>query len=203
MSSPSESLTTNMRSETLVVAIVIPSVALIIVLSLLLLYASIPMPPPRETNPRSHKRRSIMYPNTHDAPAAAKSARARNRLSVLDHKLKTKRYCDWAKELPTPEDSDTETPLWFVPCVLFVGSETVLMLMLKSTICLEPFTPEAKIRGLACAHAFHSECLDEWYARCNEWCPLCHRAIVPGSILGKEVKERANMGVFVSGGFLV
>jgi hypothetical protein len=43
---------------------------------------------------------------------AVKSSRAKTRLSVLDHKLKTQRYCDWATTLHAPDD--TETPLWFV-----------------------------------------------------------------------------------------
>ncbi|KAG9383187.1 RING-finger-containing ubiquitin ligase [Pyrenophora tritici-repentis] len=48
-------------------------------------------------------------------------------------------------------------------------------------ICLDEFVDDAQIRGLECSHAFHSHCLDEWFTKYNEYCPLCHRPIIPGS----------------------
>ncbi|KAF2401802.1 hypothetical protein EJ06DRAFT_361514 [Trichodelitschia bisporula] len=46
-------------------------------------------------------------------------------------------------------------------------------------ICLELIDERALVRGLRCHHVFHEECLDTWFARCNEYCPLCHQPIVP------------------------
>ncbi|XPS80023.1 hypothetical protein M3J09_011986 [Ascochyta lentis] len=48
-------------------------------------------------------------------------------------------------------------------------------------ICLDEFNEDAQIRGLRCSHAFHAQCLDEWFGRYNEFCPLCHRTIIPGA----------------------
>ncbi|KAH8728309.1 hypothetical protein GQ44DRAFT_702128 [Phaeosphaeriaceae sp. PMI808] len=47
-------------------------------------------------------------------------------------------------------------------------------------ICLDDFVQDAQVRGLRCLHAFHAHCLDEWFSRFNEYCPLCHRTIIPG-----------------------
>ncbi|KAF2796113.1 hypothetical protein K505DRAFT_203721, partial [Melanomma pulvis-pyrius CBS 109.77] len=47
-------------------------------------------------------------------------------------------------------------------------------------ICLEEFDDAAQIRGLGCLHVFHQECLDDWFGRWNEYCPLCHRPIIQG-----------------------
>lgn len=57
-----------------------------------------------------------------------------------------------------------------------------------SVICLEEFDDAAQIRGLGCHHVFHQECLDDWFGRWNEYCPLCHRPIIPGTRPSK--KER-------------
>ncbi|KAH7394588.1 hypothetical protein BKA66DRAFT_410645 [Pyrenochaeta sp. MPI-SDFR-AT-0127] len=53
-------------------------------------------------------------------------------------------------------------------------------------ICLDDLADDAQIRGLRCSHAFHAHCLDEWFTRYNEYCPLCHRPIIPGSRLAQR-----------------
>lgn len=55
-----------------------------------------------------------------------------------------------------------------------------------SAICLDDFADDSQVRGLECAHAFHSHCLDEWYTKYNEYCPLCHGPIIPGARLPKK-----------------
>jgi len=36
------------------------------------------------------------------------------------------------------------------------------------------------VRYMECVHTFHTECLDEWYARGHNECPLCkHYICVP------------------------
>jgi Ring finger domain/PA domain len=44
------------------------------------------------------------------------------------------------------------------------------------SICLCDFEPSDHIRYLPCRHAFHRECVDEWFARSDE-CPNCKRSI--------------------------
>lgn len=57
-----------------------------------------------------------------------------------------------------------------------------------SVICLDEIADSAQVRPLNCRHIFHQECLDDWFARWNEYCPLCHRPIIPGT---KEVAKKA------------
>ncbi|PVI06750.1 hypothetical protein DM02DRAFT_407436 [Periconia macrospinosa] len=49
-------------------------------------------------------------------------------------------------------------------------------------ICLEDFAETSQIRVLGCHHVFHQECVDNWFARWNEYCPLCHQPIIPGNV---------------------
>jgi hypothetical protein len=43
---------------------------------------------------------------------------------------------------------------------------------------LDEVEDASKIRGLNCLHVFHQQCLDDWFSRWNEYCPLCHRPII-------------------------
>ncbi|KAF2493850.1 hypothetical protein BU16DRAFT_421668, partial [Lophium mytilinum] len=74
--------------------------------------------------------------------------------------LKPQHFLDWANTQHTehPDVTIAQHPL----CV----------------ICLEEIEDAANIRGLGCLHPFHQECLDDWYSRWNEYCPLCHRPII-------------------------
>jgi len=47
-----------------------------------------------------------------------------------------------------------------------------------SVICLEVIEGKALVRALRCHHVFHQECLDGWFGRLHDYCPLCHRLIV-------------------------
>ncbi len=42
-----------------------------------------------------------------------------------------------------------------------------------SAICLDVIQPEDTIRELRCQHVFHQACLDTWFNRRHDDCPLC------------------------------
>jgi len=92
-----------------------------------------------------------------------KAERRNKRLARLDACARSQPFVDWAEKQrkDDPEAAVTVNPL----CV----------------ICLDEVEDTAQIRPLGCRHIFHQECLDDWFARWNEYCPLCHRPIVPGS----------------------
>jgi hypothetical protein len=52
------------------------------------------------------------------------------------------------------------------------------VLIFSSVICLEVIDKKALVRGLQCYHVFHQSCLDGWFGRLHDYCPLCHRLIV-------------------------
>merc|ERR1740117_2242596 len=48
------------------------------------------------------------------------------------------------------------------------------------SICLSGMAPEAKVRGLACGHVFHLECVAKWFltdATYDLTCPLCRNPL--------------------------
>ncbi|KAF2139892.1 uncharacterized protein K452DRAFT_231304 [Aplosporella prunicola CBS 121167] len=61
------------------------------------------------------------------------------------------------------------------------------------TICLETIEDMAHIRNLGCQHVFHQDCLDNWFSRFNEFCPLCHRPILP-RLNSKDSKTSVETG---------
>ncbi|KAF1349479.1 hypothetical protein EJ07DRAFT_139949 [Lizonia empirigonia] len=81
----------------------------------------------------------------------------------LANNIKTQHFYDWlaAQREKHPDSLLTTDPI--------------------CAICLDDFDEDAQIRGLRCSHAFHAQCLDEWFGRYNEFCPLCHRTIIPGA----------------------
>jgi len=105
--------------------------------------------------------------------AALKAERMKQRLDEIDSVIKTQHYYDW---LATQKEKNGDSLLTTDPVC---------------AICLEEFDEDAQIRGLRCSHAFHAPCLDEWFSRFNEYCPLCHRTIIPGKkVARKKVIER-------------
>lgn len=60
-------------------------------------------------------------------------------------------------------------------------SSSFPLMAYASVICLDEIEDAAQIRGLGCLHLFHQECLDDWFGRFNEYCPLCHRPIIQGT----------------------
>ncbi|KAF2182561.1 hypothetical protein K469DRAFT_711737 [Zopfia rhizophila CBS 207.26] len=94
-----------------------------------------------------------------DSPES-KEERKKKRLARLNKTIKVQHFVDWANK---QRDEHPEAPITVHPiCV----------------ICLDEIEDAAQIRGLGCLHVFHQECLDDWFARWNEYCPLCHRPII-------------------------
>ncbi|KAF2246469.1 hypothetical protein BU26DRAFT_520937 [Trematosphaeria pertusa] len=106
---------------------------------------------------------------TGEESEATKEQRRKKRLEKLENSIKAEHFLDWAKK---ERKEHPEVPFTTMLCV----------------ICLEEFDDAAQIRGLGCHHVFHQECLDDWFGRWNEYCPLCHRPIIPGTRPSK--KER-------------
>lgn len=110
-----------------------------------------------------------------DGPEA-KEERRKKRLAELEDNVKAQHFVDWAKkqrkEHPgAPLPAELTHPL----CV----------------ICLDEIEDAAQIRGLGCFHVFHQTCLDDWFSRGNEYCPLCHRPIVQNA---KRIQKRTRTG---------
>ncbi|KAK7520421.1 hypothetical protein IWZ03DRAFT_358492 [Phyllosticta citriasiana] len=59
-------------------------------------------------------------------------------------------------------------------------------IIMTCVICLEQIEDKEKVRALDCNHVFHQNCLDDWYCRWNEFCPLCHRPILPHHVSSKK-----------------
>jgi len=110
-----------------------------------------------------HRHRTYLLPGlNHDTEAARKEERMQKRREELENSIKTQHFYDW---LAIQKEKHPGSVLTTDPVC---------------AICLDEFNEDAQIRGLRCSHAFHTQCLDEWFGRCNEFCPLCHRTIIPG-----------------------
>ncbi|KAH3949298.1 hypothetical protein HBH70_103790 [Parastagonospora nodorum] len=101
--------------------------------------------------------------------SAIKGQRMQQRLEEINKVIKTQNYYEWCTSQRSEKDSKT-----------FLAPDPLC------AICLEHFAEDAQIRGLRCSHAFHAHCLDEWFSRFNEFCPLCHRTIIPGKKVAKK-----------------
>ncbi|KAH7391147.1 hypothetical protein DE146DRAFT_680154 [Phaeosphaeria sp. MPI-PUGE-AT-0046c] len=112
----------------------------------------------------------------HDDFAVIKEERMKQRLNDIDGIIKAQLFSECvAKRKERQTKSQT----------LFESSEPLC------AICLDIFDNDAQVRDLRCGHVFHTQCLDEWFARFNEYCPLCHRPIIPGrKIVDKRTFER-------------
>ncbi|KAF1914130.1 hypothetical protein BDU57DRAFT_454511 [Ampelomyces quisqualis] len=94
-----------------------------------------------------------------------KEERTKQRLEEIESIIRPRSFYDWSRERSRQQSKPSfpSDPL--------------------CSICLDDFVEAAQIRGLRCSHVFHTHCLDEWFARFNDYCPLCHRAIIPGKSL--------------------
>jgi len=102
-----------------------------------------------------------------------KEKRWKTRQDELESHIKSQNFYDWlaSQKEKCPDAPQPHDPL--------------------CAICLDDFADDAQVRGLHCSHAFHSHCLDEWFTRYNEYCPLCHRPIIPGSRASRrKARER-------------
>lgn len=110
---------------------------------------------------------AFLLPRFNVETEEAREKRRRKRLEKLDKSVKAVGFEDWVKR-----QRDEHPERW---CV---GMNPLCV------ICLDEIEDAANIRGLGCLHVFHQHCLDDWFARCNEFCPLCHRPII------QSMKER-------------
>ncbi|KAF2751485.1 hypothetical protein M011DRAFT_115587 [Sporormia fimetaria CBS 119925] len=97
---------------------------------------------------------------------ASKAERTKRRMARLEEHARAQHFGDWSAQQGLAS----------------IGADTVCV------ICLDEIDLDAQIRPLRCCHIFHQTCLDDWYGRLNEYCPLCHRAIIPGT---KEMVKKA------------
>ncbi|OAL47197.1 hypothetical protein IQ07DRAFT_613824 [Pyrenochaeta sp. DS3sAY3a] len=120
----------------------------------------------------NRRRGGVLLPRISRADdALEKEERTKMRLDELESIIKTQHFYDW---LATQKEKNP-------------GSVTTDPIC---AICLDDFEDDAQVRGLRCSHAFHSHCLDEWFTRYNEYCPLCHRPIIPGRRARRKARER-------------
>ncbi|KAF2091315.1 hypothetical protein K490DRAFT_62638 [Saccharata proteae CBS 121410] len=108
----------------------------------------------------------LLIPKLTKAASSAQDSTAKKRMLNLEKACRTQQFDDWCEKHVTEHpEYKTEHPV--------------------CTICLETIEDSANIRGLGCLHVFHQQCLDDWFSRWNEFCPLCHRPILP--VVSKEV----------------
>ncbi|KAH7079951.1 hypothetical protein BKA63DRAFT_231237 [Paraphoma chrysanthemicola] len=122
------------------------------------------------------------YGRARDDFAIVKEQRMNQRLEEINTIIKSQHFHDW---LASQKEE---------------GSRSLLASDPICAICLDNFDEDAQIRGLRCSHAFHASCLDEWFARFNEFCPLCHRTIIPGK---RVPKKRLNTAPPIPAAFMV
>ncbi|RMZ67366.1 ring finger domain [Pyrenophora seminiperda CCB06] len=143
-----DSRTGGAKSGTIVIAIIVPSVLIIVLLVLIFMGFIIP--------------RLIRNEST------IKEKRWQSRQKELDSHIKSQNFYDWLASQKEKKPASLQ------------------MTDALCTICLDEFVDDAQIRGLECAHAFHSHCLDEWFTKYNEYCPLCHGPIIPGTRIARR-----------------
>ncbi|KFY67391.1 hypothetical protein V496_01582 [Pseudogymnoascus sp. VKM F-4515 (FW-2607)] len=78
-----------------------------------------------------------------------------NRLSFFENTVPAKKFLLW-KEQQCRQTGDHITPPSDYWCV----------------ICLSKILDEDTIRGLPCNHCFHQGCLDPWFQRYHDRCPI-------------------------------
>ncbi|EOD52118.1 putative ring finger domain protein [Neofusicoccum parvum UCRNP2] len=105
---------------------------------------------------------AILLPRFAKANASAKDEIRKKRMLNLEKACKSQIFKEWCTKHETDHpEYKSEHPV----CV----------------ICLDEIEDKAHIRGLGCLHVFHQSCLDDWFDRFNEYCPLCHRPILPSA----------------------
>ncbi|RYO19155.1 hypothetical protein AA0113_g9221 [Alternaria arborescens] len=120
-----------------------------------------------------NRRRGSIFRPCSRAESGSKEKRWKTRQDELESHIKSQNFYDWlaSQKEKSAVTSQPHDPL--------------------CAICLDDFSDDAQVRGLHCSHAFHSRCLDEWFIRYNEYCPLCHRPIIPGSRASRrKARER-------------
>jgi len=127
---------------------------------------------------------ALLLPHLNPTESAeSKDERRKRRVARLDKLLKAQKYTEWATKQAAEHP---ELPVALNPlCV----------------ICLEEVEDASQIRGLNCLHVFHQQCLDDWFGRWNEYCPLCHRPIITSA--EAEAKKQPDSSRPGDGGGLV
>ncbi|KAF2128150.1 hypothetical protein P153DRAFT_343349 [Dothidotthia symphoricarpi CBS 119687] len=138
-------------SSFIVIAIVIPSVVLIALVTLIIIVLA-------------------LSGTVRNDGITLKQERVSKRKEELERNVKTHKFDDWLMGQKEKHPG-------------FLTTDSIC------AICLDGLTGNAQIRGLQCSHAFHKQCLDEYYcAFVYEYCPLCHRTIIPGASPASQKK---------------
>ncbi|KKY24745.1 putative ring finger domain [Diplodia seriata] len=117
---------------------------------------------------------AILLPRLPKNSDNEKSECRKKRMLNLEHACKSQIFKDWcSKHESEHPEYKSEHPV----CV----------------ICLEEIEDKAHIRGLGCLHVFHQGCLDDWFDRFNEYCPLCHRPILPSVCSNSKKSTRSSV----------
>jgi hypothetical protein len=45
-------------------------------------------------------------------------------------------------------------------------------------ICLDNFKEKEFYRTLTCSHSFHKKCIDRWFNKDNDFCPMCRLKVI-------------------------
>jgi hypothetical protein len=52
----------------------------------------------------------------------------------------------------------------------------------RCVVCIEGIGKAERVRALVCGHIYHAKCIENWYGRRNNRCPLCAEWIVPPGV---------------------
>ncbi|EKG18377.1 Zinc finger RING-type protein [Macrophomina phaseolina MS6] len=117
---------------------------------------------------------AILLPRFAKSAGSEKDGVRKKRMLNLEKACKSQIFKDWCSQHESAHpEYKSEHPV----CV----------------ICLDEIEDKAHIRGLGCLHVFHQACLDDWFDRFNEYCPLCHRPILPSVCSGSKKSTRSSV----------
>ncbi|KAK8245594.1 hypothetical protein IWZ00DRAFT_323490 [Phyllosticta capitalensis] len=123
------------------------------------------------TIPRETLRTAFFLPRLIKSQSSrSKTDGQKRRMLNLERACKTQAFKTWCAK---HEEAHPEYKSEIMTCV----------------ICLEQIEDKEKVRALDCNHVFHQGCLDDWFCRWNEYCPLCHRPILPDAVSAKKTPK--------------
>ncbi|KAF1814203.1 hypothetical protein P152DRAFT_263879 [Eremomyces bilateralis CBS 781.70] len=98
-----------------------------------------------------------------DNPVKVRERLLKKRLRQLDRAARPELFEDWYKHERKSHPELSKVDLEDQVCV----------------ICLEPIESSQLIRALSCRHLYHRACFDHWFKGFHDFCPLCHRNVLP------------------------